>query len=61
MVCHACRAHWRLAVTKTDINGTAVIILGVILILVFSSINHGLSQGLNIQRYLVPLPPSLLS
>jgi hypothetical protein len=36
------------AVTSTDINGTAVIILGVILILVFSSINHGLSQSLPI-------------
>jgi hypothetical protein len=38
-------------VTKTDINGTAVIILGVILILVFSSINHGLQQGLNVERW----------
>jgi hypothetical protein len=41
------------AVTATDIRGTAVIILGVILILVFSSINHGLQQGLNIERYVL--------
>ena len=36
------------AVTSTDINGTAVIVFGVILILIFSSINHGLSQSLPI-------------
>lgn len=36
------------AVTSTDINGTAVIVLGVILILIFSSINHGLSQTIDI-------------
>ncbi|KAK1924848.1 hypothetical protein DB88DRAFT_534894 [Papiliotrema laurentii] len=35
-------------VTATDINGTLVIVLGVILILVFSSINHGLSQSLDV-------------
>ncbi|RSH94093.1 hypothetical protein EHS25_006747 [Saitozyma podzolica] len=37
-------------VTPTDIRGTAVIVLGVILILVFSSINHGLSQSLSVSR-----------
>ncbi|KAL7424060.1 hypothetical protein Q5752_001645 [Cryptotrichosporon argae] len=37
-------------VTPTDIRGTALIVLGVILILVFSSINHGLSQSLSISR-----------
>lgn len=36
------------AVTANDIKGTAVIVLGVILILVFSSINHGLSQHISI-------------
>ena len=38
------------AVTATDIRGTAVIVLGVILILVFSSINHGLSQSVTISE-----------
>ncbi|WWD15965.1 hypothetical protein CI109_100389 [Kwoniella shandongensis] len=37
-------------VTPTDIRGTAVIIVGVILIIVFSSINHGLIQSLDITR-----------
>ncbi|KAK8869760.1 hypothetical protein IAR55_000328 [Kwoniella newhampshirensis] len=37
-------------VTPTDIRGTAVIIVGVILIIVFSSINHGLIQSLDIDR-----------
>jgi len=38
------------AVTATDIRGTAVIVLGVILIMVFSSINHGLQQAISIER-----------
>jgi hypothetical protein len=38
------------AVTASDIRGTALIVLGVILILVFSSINHGLDQNLGITR-----------
>jgi hypothetical protein len=38
------------AVTSTDIRGTAVIVLGVILIMVFSSINHGLQQAISIER-----------
>ncbi|WVN85327.1 uncharacterized protein L203_100472 [Cryptococcus depauperatus CBS 7841] len=45
-------AYWLVGtpVTTTDIRGTAIIILGVILIIVFSSINHGLIQGLSIHR-----------
>lgn len=45
-------AHWLVGtpVTPTDIRGTGVIVLGVILILVFSSINHGLTQGVTIER-----------
>lgn len=38
------------AVTATDIRGTAVIVLGVILIMVFSSINHGLQQSIPMER-----------
>ena len=45
------------AVTATDIRGTAVIVLGVILIMVFSSINHGLQQSISMERY-VPLGSS---
>lgn len=41
---------YRSAVTKSDINGTAVVVLGVILILIFSSINHGLQQSLPVDR-----------
>ncbi|ORY27172.1 hypothetical protein BCR39DRAFT_538725 [Naematelia encephala] len=37
-------------VTPADIRGTIVIVLGVILILIFSSINHGLQQSLPISR-----------
>lgn len=40
-----------LAVTATDIRGTAVIVMGVILIMVFSSINHGLQQSISLERY----------
>jgi hypothetical protein len=40
----------RSAVTATDIRGTAVIVLGVILIMVFSSINHGLQQAISVER-----------
>ncbi|WVQ71665.1 hypothetical protein IAR50_001205 [Cryptococcus sp. DSM 104548] len=45
-------AYWLVGtpVTATDIRGTAVIIVGVILIIVFSSINHGLIQSLPIER-----------
>ncbi|WVO22008.1 uncharacterized protein IAS62_003328 [Cryptococcus decagattii] len=45
-------AYWLVGtpVTTSDIRGTAVIILGVILIIVFSSINHGLQQSLSIER-----------
>ncbi|ODO11605.1 hypothetical protein I350_00387 [Cryptococcus amylolentus CBS 6273] len=45
-------AYWLVGtpVTATDIRGTAVIIIGVILIIVFSSINHGLIQSLPIER-----------
>jgi hypothetical protein len=38
------------AVTPTDIRGTAVIVLGVILIMIFSSINHGLQQSISVDR-----------
>lgn len=38
------------AVTTSDIRGTALIVLGVILILVFSSINHGLRDSLSIDE-----------
>ncbi|WRT67209.1 uncharacterized protein IL334_004175 [Kwoniella shivajii] len=37
-------------VTPTDIYGTVIIILGVILIIIFSSINHGLVQSLDVAR-----------
>ncbi|EIW69442.1 hypothetical protein TREMEDRAFT_43986 [Tremella mesenterica DSM 1558] len=45
-------AYWMVGtpVTPTDIRGTAVIVFGVILILIFSSINHGLQQSLSISR-----------
>ncbi|WVQ78317.1 hypothetical protein IAT38_000402 [Cryptococcus sp. DSM 104549] len=45
-------AYWLVGtpVTPTDIHGTVIIILGVILIIVFSSINHGLIQSLSIER-----------
>ncbi|KAK6903006.1 hypothetical protein L486_06461 [Kwoniella mangroviensis CBS 10435] len=45
-------AYWLVGtpVTPTDIHGTIIIILGVILIIIFSSINHGLTQSLNIER-----------
>lgn len=45
-------AYWLVGtpVTTSDLRGTAVIILGVILIIVFSSINHGLQQSLSIER-----------
>ncbi|OCF36656.1 hypothetical protein I316_01909 [Kwoniella heveanensis BCC8398] len=45
-------AHWLVGtpVTPTDIQGTIIIIFGVILIIVFSSINHGLKQSLDIER-----------
>ncbi|WVW83015.1 hypothetical protein I302_105031 [Kwoniella bestiolae CBS 10118] len=45
-------AHWLVGtpVTPTDIHGTIIIILGVILIIIFSSINHGLTQSLDIER-----------
>lgn len=38
------------AVTTSDIRGTALIVFGVILIVVFSSINHGLRQDLPIEE-----------
>ncbi|KAK4689769.1 magnesium transporter, partial [Tremellales sp. Uapishka_1] len=37
-------------VTTSDVRGTALIVLGVILILIFSSINHGLDQTLSVHR-----------
>ncbi|WWC69395.1 uncharacterized protein I206_103334 [Kwoniella pini CBS 10737] len=37
-------------VTPTDIQGTIIIILGVILIIIFSSINHGLTQSVDTDR-----------
>nr|XP_018263783.1 uncharacterized protein I303_03656 [Kwoniella dejecticola CBS 10117]OBR85941.1 hypothetical protein I303_03656 [Kwoniella dejecticola CBS 10117] len=45
-------AHWLVGtpVTPTDIQGTIIIILGVILIIIFSSINHGLTQSLDVER-----------
>ncbi|WVF72206.1 hypothetical protein IAT40_007018 [Kwoniella sp. CBS 6097] len=45
-------AHWLVGtpVTATDIQGTCIIVFGVILIIVFSSINHGLKQSLDIER-----------
>ena len=45
-------ANWLVGtpVTSTDIRGTVVIVLGVILILIFSSINHGLSQSISIDQ-----------
>lgn len=36
--------------TKEDIRGTAVIVVSVILILIFSSINHGLDESISIER-----------
>ncbi|ORX39949.1 hypothetical protein BD324DRAFT_615617 [Kockovaella imperatae] len=44
-------ANWLVGtpVTATDIRGTVVIVLGVILIMIFSSINHGLSQTIDIE------------
>jgi hypothetical protein len=48
------------AVTATDIRGTAVIVLGVILIMVFSSINHGLQQSITIERYVLLTYNSLI-
>lgn len=38
------------AVTQSDIRGTGLIVLGVILIVIFSSINHGLKQELDIDE-----------
>ncbi|WWC89967.1 uncharacterized protein L201_004896 [Kwoniella dendrophila CBS 6074] len=45
-------AHWLVGtpVTPTDIHGTIIIILGVILIIIFSSINHGLTQSIDVER-----------
>ncbi|WVR05179.1 hypothetical protein IAU60_002191 [Kwoniella sp. DSM 27419] len=37
-------------VTSTDIQGTIIIIFGVILIIIFSSINHGLRQSIDVER-----------
>ena len=37
-------------VTRLDVQGTVVIVLGVILIVVFSSINSGLDQSISIDR-----------
>lgn len=36
--------------TTSDIRGTALIVFGVILIVVFSSINHGLKQELSVSE-----------
>lgn len=38
------------AVTKEDVRGTALIVVAVILILIFSSINHGLDGSISIER-----------
>ena len=37
-------------VTKEDVRGTALIVLGVLCILTFSSINHGLDQVITVSR-----------
>jgi hypothetical protein len=37
-------------VTQSDIRGTLFIVLGVILIVIFSSINHGLKQELSVDE-----------
>ena len=39
-----------LAVTKEDVRGTALIVVAVILILIFSSINHGLDGSISLER-----------
>jgi hypothetical protein len=38
------------AVTKEDVRGTALIVVAVILILIFSSINHGLDGSISLER-----------
>jgi drug/metabolite transporter (DMT)-like permease len=38
-------------VTKEDVRGTALIVLGVLCILIFSSINHGLDAVITVDRY----------
>ncbi|WOO84441.1 uncharacterized protein LOC62_06G007959 [Vanrija pseudolonga] len=45
-------ARWMVGtpVTTSDIRGTALIVFGVILIVVFSSINHGLKQELSVSE-----------
>lgn len=37
-------------VTKEDVRGTALIVLGVLCILIFSSINHGLDAVITVER-----------
>lgn len=37
-------------VTKEDVRGTALIVLGVLCILIFSSINHGLDAVITVSR-----------
>lgn len=37
-------------VTASDIRGTSLIVLGVLCILVFSSINHGLDAVITVER-----------
>jgi hypothetical protein len=41
------------AVTKEDVRGTALIVVAVILILIFSSINHGLDGSISLERYVL--------
>ncbi|TXT12631.1 uncharacterized protein COLE_03041 [Cutaneotrichosporon oleaginosum] len=45
-------AYWLVGtpVTQSDIRGTGFIVLGVILIVIFSSINHGLKQELSVDE-----------
>ena len=43
------------AVTKEDVRGTALIVVAVILILIFSSINHGLDGSISLERCVLGL------
>lgn len=43
------------AVTKEDVRGTALIVVAVILILIFSSINHGLDGSISLERCVMRL------